>query len=63
MEHRVTLEWHLIFSKACFCLELGLTILQLWLGEGGDVCVCVWGGGGGGRVTSYIWHSTDVCTE
>ena len=21
------------------------------------------GGGDGGRVTSYIWHSTDVCAE
>ena len=30
---------------------------------GGGVCVCVWGGGGGGRVTSYVWHSTDVRAE
>ena len=31
------------------------------------MCVCVWDGGGGGAgaggVTSYIWHSTDVCAE
>ena len=26
------------------------------------MCVCV-GGGGGGRVTSYIWYSTDVSAE
>ena len=70
MQADLSLRWEHM-SEVRF---LTLRLLYRWLPRkgqkhsGGGGCVCGGGGGGGGggagrRVTSYIWHSTDMRAE